>query len=316
VAGNVDGCLTEQSNALEHAGRARDPEWQASALSGLIDAHYARGRMRAAFDCASRCLDLCRQHGLGRIEVGQRYILGVVRRYLNQLEAGLRDILAAAEMADKVGHRRAQMYARMLQGEFLIEAAQADLAAAPLEQSLALAEMMHNDRFKAYVMYQQARALLARDRRAEAKVLLDDALANSRRTGVTFIGPRLLATLAIVTADPERRRLALAEGEAVLQMPCLAHNALWFHRDAIEACLDAKDWKGASRYADLLETYTRPEALPWADFFIARGRALARCGAGAADRATLAMLDDLRATAERIGFRTALPAIERALAEG
>ena len=64
---------------------------------------------------------------------------------------------------------------------------------------------------------------------------------------------------------------------------------------------------------EYLEEFTRPEPLPWCDFFIARGRALAAWGRGQRDDEILAELHHLRAEAERIGLTTALPALDETL---
>ena len=77
--------------------------------------------------------------------------------------------------------------------------------------------------------------------------------------------------------------------------------------------MNADDWDAAERYAAALEDYTRPEPLPWADFFIARGRALTRFGRSRRDAALGAELTRLQDEAERVGLRVAPPALERAL---
>jgi hypothetical protein len=82
----------------------------------------------------------------------------------------------------------------------------------------------------------------------------------------------------------------------------------------MEATLGTGEWDEVDRYAASLETYTRPEPLPWTDFFIARGRALAALGR---DDATFpAALMRLRNEGQRLGLVTALRAIEAALAGG
>jgi hypothetical protein len=56
--------------------------------------------------------------------------------------------------------------------------------------------------------------------------------------------------------------------------------------------------------------YTRSEPLPFADFYIARARALAACGPGQSDTAEL---ERLREEGERLGLRVALPEIVKAI---
>ena len=311
-AGDIDDCLARHEEALGHARKAADPELEVGALSGLGDAYYARGRMRQALDCYRDCLELSREYGIGRIEVSNRFIFGVVRRYLNELEAGLVDVRAAVEMADKVGNQRVAMYANMILGEFLIERDEAAAAEAPLARSVAIAEAMGNERFRAYVLQHQARARIGQGHRTEAKGLLDQALELSRRTDAKFIGPRVLGTMALVAGDAEARHAAPEEGEAILRMGCAAHNVLWFYRDAIEASLAAREWEDAERYAATLEEVTRAEPLPWAEFFITRARALTAHGRSEPKAQTRAELENLLEQAHAIGFNPAMRALEAA----
>ena len=83
----------------------------------------------------------------------------------------------------------------------------------------------------------------------------------------------------------------------------------------MDASLDLADHDEAERYAAALEGFTRPEPLPWADFFVARGRALAAFGRGRRDPTLGRELARLRREGERLGLKVALPAIEAALAD-
>jgi hypothetical protein len=97
---------------------------------------------------------------------------------------------------------------------------------------------------------------------------------------------------------------------------CVGHNQLRFYPDAIEVTLQLADYDEIERFAVLLEDYTRPEPLPWSEFFIRRGRALAAIGRGARDRQLVAELNWLRNEGERLGYRLALPALEAAIRAG
>src|SRR3546814_7615934 len=112
--------------------------------------------------------------------------------------------------------------------------------------------------------------LRAGGRRSEAVDLLWRACAISRKTGITFVGPWIRGHLAVTTGDPATRREALAEGEEILRKGSVGHSHLWFHRYAIEASLGAGEWDCVERHAEALESYTAPEPLPWAAFFIDR----------------------------------------------
>jgi hypothetical protein len=53
------------------------------------------------------------------------------------------------------------------------------------------------------------------------------------------------------------------EGAEMLARGAVGHNNLWYHRDAIEAYLAARDAKGVMRRVKVLETYVRAEQLLW-----------------------------------------------------
>ena len=310
AAGNLDGCMAEQEKALALARAADDPAWQARALGGLGDAYYARCGIKTAFDYFEQCIALSRAHGLGQIELSNRYMVGVTRRYMLQLDDGLGDVLAALEMARKVDSRRAILYALNLVGEFRTERGDLDNAEAPLREGLETADALGNRRFRPYLLSQLARLALRRGRGDEARHAVEEAWAICRETDPKFIGPRVLGVTALAAETAEGRSRALADGEAIIAKGCAAHNVLWFRRDAIEASIEAGDWNEAERQATALEEFTGPKPLPWSDYYMAWGRALAAFGRDPSDGVTLA---SLKTEAEAIGLAAALPAIEQAL---
>jgi hypothetical protein len=105
----------------------------------------------------------------------------------------------------------------------------------------------------------------------------------------------------------------LREGEAMIARGSVAHNHLRFYPDAMATALQLRDRQAFERYAAALEGFTHAEPLPWADFFIAQGRALAAFGAGEQDGPLVEELERLRAEAARMGLKIALAPIDRAL---
>ena len=315
--GRLEGCLREHELSRACARRANSPELEARALGGLGDAEYARGRMITAYRYFHRCVELCRQHGLGRIEVANLPMAAFTRQFVDDLRGGSEDALAAIEAAARVGDQRAEIVARLkfLHAIYICSFAALDLTAARehAEIALALCRRLGARRFESETLIYVADIERASGRRVEALKLLKNALAISRETGTGFFGPAILGALALTTEDPQERQRALTEGEALLATGCVSHNYLLFYPDAMEASLIAGDWDGVERYAAALEAYTRPEPLPWADLRIARGRALARYGRGERGEPTLRELRRLREEADRVGWKTALPALERAL---
>jgi hypothetical protein len=130
---------------------------------------------------------------------------------------------------------------------------------------------------------------------------------------MTFIGPRILSVLAACTPDPDERAQALAEAEAILASGSVSHNHFWFRRAAMELALDRQEWAEVERQADALAQYTKPEPVPWSDFFCLRGRTLAAAGRGARQSSLRDTLHALREQAEAAGLRSALPRIDAAL---
>jgi tetratricopeptide (TPR) repeat protein len=305
----------EHELSLKYAREAESPEAEARALSGVADAEYLRGRMITAHDHFRRCIELCREHGFGRIEVANISMLGFTRYFHDTIQSGAEDGLAAIEAARKVGHHRAELLGHAMIGYALVELGEWDRAKAHLEESQALVRRLGAWRFEAQNLTWMARIVNAEGRRSEALEMLEQALEISRGTGIAFNGPRTLGSIALVTEDPERRRSALEEGEAILRLGAVSHNHFWFYRDAMETTLNIGDWESVERYAVALEDYTRPEPLPWCDFFIARARALAAWGRGRRDAEALSELRRLREEAERTGFIIALPALEAALGQ-
>ena len=75
-----------------------------------------------------------------------------------------------------------------------------------------------------------------------------------------------------------------------------------------------EDWALAEHYALTLAAHTSAEPLPWSDFFIARGRALAAVGQDRAGRGHREVLLRLLQDAEGLRCIIAMPALRDALA--
>ena len=311
--GNLDGCLREHDAALKWAREAGTPEAEARSLGGLGDAHYLSGRMRTAYDSFQRCVDLCRRYGLSQVEIANLPMVGWCGIYTDTLGGALETAQAAAETARKGSHYRAESQARSLAGFIKMEMGAFADAREQMNLALALSRKLKARRFEAHYLCDLAKLAEAEGDRSDASKLVEQALNICRDTGMNYIGPTVLGCHARIADDPETRKRALDEGESILRKGCVSHNYFWFYRDAIEVCLNTGDWDAVERYAAALEDYTRPEPLPWSDFFIARGRALATYGKGRRDDAVIAKLHELSGEADRIGLKLAARALEDAL---
>ncbi len=313
--GRIEACLEEHQKSLELARLCGSPELEAQALGGLGDAEYVRGRMLSSGRAFRSCIELCRQHGFGRIEVASLAMAAIGRLCAADPEGALQEALSAVEAASAVGHQRAEMVALQVVALCQLEGAELTTARPGVERAIALARQLGARRFEAEGLALLAAVEAGSGRRAAAGDLLRDAVAIGRETGMAYWGPIMLGWLARYTDDLDERRAALAEAEALLLAGgAVSHNYLFFYRAAIETALNDGDWDAAEHHAEALEDYTRPEPLPLIDLCIARGRALAAWGRGHRDAAATGRLEALRAQAERAGLCAALPAIEAALA--
>jgi len=312
--GDIDGCLHEHDRSLELASQLGMVELEAQALGGLGDAEYMRGRMISAHNRLRSCVELCRRYGFGRIEVANSAQIAHSMLYFCPQQEALEAGHAAAQAAAKVGHQRAELNARLAIIFALYALLRLDACREEAAKVEALVHRLGAWRFEQSYLIYVARAALAEGQQSQAIPLLQRALDVGQRTGMGFHGPQILAVLALALDEANARRRALAEGEAVIRRGCVGHNQLWFYPDAIETALDLCDYDEAERYAAALEGYTRPEPLPWAEFFIARGRVLAAYGRDKRDDETLRELRRLRGDADRLGLNMALPALDQALA--
>jgi tetratricopeptide (TPR) repeat protein len=311
--GRIDECRAEHERGLAYAQRSGSPEAEARALGGLADAAYAQGRMRTAFAHFSRCVELSRAHGFGRIEVANQSMVGFSRVYLNELSEARNDSAATVRTAARVGQPRAEMLGETLAVLTCTELGLCDEAELHLEREMRLIRQLSARRFEAQNLEMRARHLLVCGRREQAIALLREALAICREVGMQFCGPRVHSALARAVETNEECRSLLARGEELLGHGAVGHNHLWFYRDAMEAMLIAGDASSARYYADLLEDYTRAEPLPWSQLFAACGRALARALDEPSADATQELVR-VRAELEQVGFQSFLARLDEAFA--
>jgi tetratricopeptide (TPR) repeat protein len=312
--GDLDGCMAAHELAKSYARRAGAPEAEARALSGLGDAYYLRGRMRSARQHFSACIELCRQHGFEAIEVANQLMLGWTRYLQNELQAGLDECLDSARRAPGLGQHRTALPALIgCASQILMEMGELGRAEQAIARGRRLAKELGARRFEDQALAHLGKLAALRGRWPEARDLSERGAAGLRQSGFAFAGPWALAYVAMSTADEERRRQALAEAEAGLRAGAVSHNYLFFYREAMDVALDVGDLDLVERYATALEDYTRPEPLPWSDFFIARARALVALARNPSDPAAVERVRRLRDEARALGFRTAAVALTRAL---
>ncbi len=311
--GETERCLAEHTQSLEFARKARSAELEAAALGGLGDAEYIRGRMITAHRRFSDCVELCRRHGFGRIEVANFSMIGHTETYFRPQQVALEHALEAAAAAARVGHLRAEINARVAAIFALAELGEIASLREQAAEVQALIERLGARRFEqARLIYLAKAELLAGDW-ARALALARAAVEVARETGMSFHGATALGALAVIARDRTESLRALEEGEEVLRRGAVGHAHLRFYPDGIEAALALGDFERVERYAAALLDFTRSEPLPWAEFFAARGRALAAHRRNERGEGLRQELLRLRAEGERLGKKVALAAVDDAL---
>jgi DNA-binding SARP family transcriptional activator len=311
--GDLEGCQREHERSLACAREARSVELETAALGGLGDAAFLRGHMLSARERFAGCVALAQKHGLKRVEAANLSMLGIARWFCGDANGALADGLAAVAVAAQIGHRRAETVAHHGCYEFYHGLMQLDGARVHINRALELAREINAARFEAEALAFRGELLRTLGDRHAARAELHQAVAIARTTGLAFMGAIILAMLAVATDDPTARAAALAESEALLGDNDTGFSQLLCRRDTIEANLVAGNFGEALRHAAALEASTRSQPLPWSDFFVARGRALARLGANPADGAAREQLEKLREEGRRLGQLVAVVAIDAAL---
>ena len=240
-------------------------------------------------------------------------MIGWAGLYLHALRDAEAEGEAAAEMARRVNHQRAELLSRLLVTQVRTERNNVPAARQSLSHGLELAKRLGARNFEAHLDVCSARLLAGEGHLAESLAAARTALKISRQTGLRYCGPTALGIIALVTENGEERRSALAEGEAILTDGAVGHNYFWFYRSAIEVGLSEQDWPAVDRYATALDQYTAAEPLPWSDFVSAQGRALAALGQGRQDAALADELRRLRDLGGKLDMGVVLSGLEGAI---
>ncbi len=311
--GKIDKVEEQQKLAIKF-GRASDA-WEdlASAHSGLGDANYARAKMVSAFSHYWQSVEIARQHDFRNIEMANRSTAGHAQFYSDPLRDVVEQAMTVVTEAAHMGHHSAEIDAQLLICSSLFDLGQYELVLTHAERAFELIELIGALRYRAPVAAFMARALVELRREDEGRAMLGEAIKIARETGPGFQGGVVLGGIIMIAKKDRTRESAFSEATRILKKGAISHNYLRFYRDAIDAALTSGRNQDALRYAGHLERYTRHEALPWADFFVARGRALAAVREGNMSAKVKMDLRRLSAEAKRQGYIWARGEIKKAL---
>ena len=316
LLGDAEETIAEQQMALTHARAAGSAEFEVHALSGLADGEYMRGRMITAHQYFANCVEMARAHGLHAVEAGNLPAQLNTRYLSTGPNAAYESALADIEETVAAKHPRAELIIRCQASEILSDRLEREVALEQAKRGREACERIGARVWLPMVLATDARAWLFLGEREKATTIAREAAAMTTDASPALTGPWVLGTLAFVAPDRETATAAMEAAEQLIAKGCVAHNQLWFYRDAMDASLRFNDWDRAERYADALETFTMSEPFLWSEFFGARARALARVGRGDRSPDLHSELERLTGEGRRVGFLESGRAIEAALANG
>jgi tetratricopeptide (TPR) repeat protein/transcriptional regulator with XRE-family HTH domain len=305
--GDYAMCRQLHRDALRYARRARHAESEARALSGIADSYYAQGRMRRAYAIYDQCVARCELDDVAQVVAGNLAARGSTAAYLGLGEQALRDSEQAVARSERIGDRRAEVFARVTAVWALNDMGQDQQAREAVERALALAQRIGTSRFEPMLLEVSARLALRRGEASLAWRLITQAAAMVDRLQLQrYVGPWVQGSLALIAPEPALRDQALAKGAALLSQQCLAHNALRFHLAEAELALLETRPANARQSAQRLRALAGREPYPWIDHHVALIEQGARW-LETASAAALSALGALRQTGAAYGFAATMP---------
>jgi DNA-binding SARP family transcriptional activator len=279
----LDDCLASHRALAEDARRSGSTRHEALAEGGLGDAYYLRGRMITAHGHFARCVELARAHGLAQLIPANLGMQAWTAFYCNRLG----EAIAMAQEALRLAQERFDAYSEGIVygilGPMLLTRGDPEQAGEIGERSRNLARRLGSPRYLADSLWILGEVHGVLGDRERAVRYAREALGALGEVGLPYAGAVILGILARFSTDPAERRDCIARGEQLLTRGTMSHNVLQFHQCAIEAWLEERNWGRVEQHAQALADYTREEPLPWSEFYLRRGRALAAAGRGRRD---------------------------------
>ena len=172
-------------------------------------------RMATALRHFEGCVDLCDAHGLTRIAVSNRIMMGHCRTYTCDFDAALSDMRLGLETAVRIGNRHAEMFANQSLGFCLTAAGRYAEAADVQPKALEQARALKARRYQAVTLAHCAEVALCNGRKAEALALAREGREISNETGPGFVGPILYGLLALLEDRREDQEISSHCGDGI-----------------------------------------------------------------------------------------------------
>lgn len=262
--GRAEDCISSHEKARSVARRMQDPEAEARAMSGIADAYFAGFRIVSAEAAYDACVNQAEEHGLDAVTMANISLRGHMRIYLCRLDDAFADSRRAVEMSLQAGNRRAEMTARgSCLGKALLEAGEFSAASRAFTEAGRIAVDLGARRYEALNLLFQGKLALDTGAVSDGLELGRHAAAIARDAGPKFCLPMALGVVARAEPGRDACRMAIEEAETLIAGGCLAHNQIWFYRDAGLAAVRHGWPDEVRRFAAALRGAFVVEPLPW-----------------------------------------------------
>jgi class 3 adenylate cyclase/tetratricopeptide (TPR) repeat protein len=313
ITGDTAGCHDQHMKAYQLAQKLGSEKLMAKALSGLGDAELMASKYLSAFRYFDQCVELCESNDFDDMYAINLKMRADTKLYLNDRQGALEDIHKVIEFSKTAGDLKAGAFAHHTGAELELGRGRIESAREHLTQARNLFDKLGAKHYRVNNFIFWARLLDREGNMSEALKSLEKGDAISRETGSDWMRAWLLGQLALIADNSKTRLDALKEGERLIDEGSQDYIRDYFYRDGIDAALLEKDWDRVEKYAYEIEDSAGGESIPLLEFYVDRGRALAKLGRGTADADTLRQLQQLRGQAEQIELMEAIPAIDEAL---
>ena len=212
LLGQADTAMTRIGGAIQRADTISHPHSQAYACYYASILHALRGELVTAQRYAERCIALSEEHGFRQWSGLAHAIRGICVTLVDPSSSALEEIRLALDEYRGAGYQLGITALYVLLCPAFLSSHNCEAALELIEQGLATTSSNSERIFEAELYRLKARALLVRgapDAKAEAQLLLDQALATAKGQHAKALELRAAMDTAELWIDQGRRKAAL-----------------------------------------------------------------------------------------------------------
>lgn len=303
--GDIHGCYESAQEALSHAEANEDPQLLLHALESFGAANYQVGRFASVRSVSERLLELARSQNDLSYQIKASYQLTIAYFYLNQFSQAIDISSLASQSGVKYGAIRQACLANEYLARIYLALGDLDNAREFAEASLQIAQNGQMRPRESLAFIKLAEIAMCEGQTAAAVEFADAAISCVE---AQHLKPWALAVKARALQDGDEVHALLDHAESLLSPSgTVSHHHFHVRVAQMEVGLQQCNWDAVDRASDRLDKFTSSERLPWTDFHIMRGRAVAAWGRKQRDENYEEKLTRLRDVRDETGWKIWLP---------